>query len=703
MVRTARWSALHPWRAIAGWLVFVAVCAFVGGAVGLRTEGDQQGLHGQSAQAAQWLHGAGLDQPDTEDVLISARAGGLDRTAALRAAADVTRRLTSLSEVSKVAAPVTSPDGSAVLVEASLTTGASAGRLLAATAATQAAAPALRVEEVGSASFDDAVNHQVAKDLGAAAALSLPVTLIIMILAFGAVVAAGVPVLLALSAVGAATGLSSLVSHVLPDSGSTSSMILLMGMAVGVDYSLFYVTRARAERRRGLSPLAAVEVAAATSGHAVVVSGADVITSMAGLFLATDMTFTSLAAGSIIVVAVAVVGSLTVLPALLVTLGGRIDRLRVPFLGRERAPRLWPAVLRPVVAHPGRALVASVAVLGALAVPAFGLRLAADSPRSLPSTITETHALGRLTAAFPGTTTTHDVVVTAPAGDAGEVTRRLHGLAGRLGSDPSFVAGTASYAASADGTVHTLRMDAPFDPESTGAKNGVRTLRSAETALAQGMARAKVAVGGETAADMDTDAHLSARLPWVVAGVVLVTMVIMALVFGSVAISLVTAAANLLSAGAAFGVLALVFGHHWFDGLLGYTSTGTVINWIPLFTFAVLFGLSMDYHVFVLSRVREAARAGVPLREAVRDGVTRSAGTVTSAALVMVSVFAIFASLHMVEMKELGFGLAVAVLVDALVVRTVVLPAALCLLGRWAWWPGRQSSASSGRALATRS
>ncbi|MGH3745224.1 MAG: MMPL family transporter, partial [Mycobacteriales bacterium] len=659
------------------------------------------GLHGQSAQAAQWLHGAGLDQPDTEDVLITARTGALDRAAAMRATADVTRRLSALPEVSRVAAPVTSPDGSAVLVEASLATDASAARLLDATAATQQASPALRVEEVGSASFDDAVNHQVAQDLGAAATLSLPVTLVIMILAFGAVVAAGVPVLLALSAVGAATGLSSLVSHVLPDSGSTSSMILLMGMAVGVDYSLFYVTRARAERRRGLTPLAAVEVAAATSGHAVVVSGAAVIASMAGLFLATDVTFTSLAAGSIIVVAVAVIGSLTVLPALLVKLGGRIDRLRVPFLGRERAPRLWPAVLRPVIAHPGRSLVASVVVLGALAVPAFGLRLAADSPRSLPGTIAETHALSRLTAAFPGTTTTHDVVVTAPAGDAAEVTRRLHALGADIGSTASFVAGTASYASSPDGTVQALRIDAPYDPESKGAKNGVHLLRSAEGTVTQDIPAARVAVGGETAADMDTDAHLSARLPWVVAGVVLVTMLIMALVFGSPAISLVTAAVNLLSAGAAFGVLALVFGHHWFDGLLGYTSTGTVINWIPLFTFAVLFGLSMDYHVFVLSRVREAVRSGVALREAVRDGVTRSAGTVTSAAVVMVSVFAIFASLHMVEMKELGFGLAVAVLVDALVVRTVVLPAALCLLGRWAWWPGRQSSGPSGRALTT--
>jgi RND superfamily putative drug exporter len=338
-------------------------------------------------------------------------------------------------------------------------------------------------------------------------------------------------------------------------------------------------------------------------------------------------------------------------------------------------------VLRPVTAHPGRALLVAVVALGALALPALGLRLADDTPKSLPSSIAETHSLARLTEAFPGTTTDHDLVVTAPAAAAGEVKARLVALSQQL-HGPGFVAGSATVTASRDGTVHVLRIDAPFDPESKQAKAGVATLRHAEGTVSRGLAGAKVAVGGETARDMDMDAHLSSRLPWVMAAVIAVTMVIMMFAFGSFAISLVTAAANLLSAGAAFGVLALVFQHHWFDGLLGYTSTGTVINWIPLFTFGVLFGLSMDYHVFVLSHVREAVREGLPLRAAIRAGVTRSAGTVTSAALVMVSVFAIFASLHMIEMKQLGLGLAVAVLIDALVIRAVVLPAALCLLGR---------------------
>ena len=288
-------------------------------------------------------------------------------------------------------------------------------QLLAATADVQRASPALRVEEVGSISLNDAVNAQVGRDLGAAASFSLPVTLLILLVAFGAIVAAGVPVLLALSAVVSATGLSALASHVIHDSGSTSSMILLMGMAVGVDYSLFYVKRAREERQRGLAHLDAIELAAETSGHSVLVSGLAVIVSMVGLFFAHDAVFNSLAMGSIVVVSVAVIGSLTVLPAVLVKLGRLIDRPRVPVLWRiatqTREPRLWPAVLKPALTRPGRTLLVAVLLLGALALPALGLRLQSDTARSLPTSIPQTQTLNRLTAEYPSRNTTQVIVV----------------------------------------------------------------------------------------------------------------------------------------------------------------------------------------------------------------------------------------------------------------------------------------------------
>ena len=701
-VRVARWSATHPWRAIALWLAFVFACVALGSLAGLREISDIDDTTGQSHTAAQWLHDAHLESPDTETVLVTAPSGRLDTAAATQVAAEAGAKMRHLSQVTAVAKPLVSPGRSAVATQVTLAHDADVAPLQDVTAAVAKEHPALRVEQVGSVSMTNAVNDQVASDLSAVTEYSLPVTIVIMLIAFGAIVAAGVPILLALSAVGAATGLSSLASHVLPDSGSTSSMILLMGMAVGVDYSLFYVKRARAERHAGRSQLDAVEIAAETSGHSVLVSGLAVIVSMLGLFVTSDAVFSSLAAGSIIVVAVAVLGSLTVLPAVLVKLGRRIDRPRVPVLWRwtmtDREPRLWSALLRPSLRRPGRTLVISVLVLGAVALPAFGMRLASDSAKSLPSSIAEKHAFDRLTTAFPSENTTHEVVVRAPAGAAAAVTSALGGLEDRLRSDRLFVAGSGAIDRSEDRTVQVLRVDAPVDAESDGARTGVAQLRALTPQVVAGIDGAQWAVGGESATNIDTDRHLADRLPWVIAFVIVLTMVIMGWVFRSVVLAVLTAAVNLLSAGAAFGVLVLVFQNSWADGLLGYESTGALINWVPLFTFAVLFGLSMDYHVFVLSHVREAAAQGLSVRDAVRVGITRSAGTVTSAAVVMVSVFAIFASLHMVEMKELGLGLAVAVLVDALVIRGVILPSLLVLLGRRIWWPGRGPAVTSSPA-----
>ncbi|WP_375498332.1 MMPL family transporter [uncultured Jatrophihabitans sp.] len=702
-VRAARWSATHPWKAISLWLVFVAACIAVGSVSGTHQASGLDLTTGQSGRAAHWLHDSGLERPDTENVLVTARAGALPAVEAQTTLTQAARGLARLPLVSAVSAPVTSRDGSAMTIAATLRdagkeqSDVDVSSLQAVTAAVQRAHPDLRVEQVGAVSLDTAVNDRVDEDLSAATTFSLPVTLAILLVAFGAIVAAGVPVLLALSAVGSATGLSALASHLVPDSGSTSAMILLMGMAVGVDYSLFYVKRARAERQAGHSALDAVEIAAETAGHSVLVSGSTVVVAMVGMYLTGNLVFASLATGSTIVVAVAVLGSLTVLPAVLVKLGRAIDRPRVPVLWRltagEREPRLWPALLRPALERPGRTLTVSVLALALLALPALGMRLASDSPASLPNVIAEKQSLDRLSTAFPDQNATQRVVVRAPAGSAPAVVGALADIAKRGAADGAFVPGRADIRTSRDGTVHALTLQAPFDAESGKARAGVTSLRS--TLVPDAVVRiagARWAVGGDSADAMDADRQLSDRLPWVIAFVVGLTMLIMGWVFRSVVIALSTALVNLLSAGAAFGALVAVFQNSWAEGLLGFHSTGALINWIPLFTFAVLFGLSMDYHVFVISRIREAAMQGLSTRDAIRMGITGSAGTVTSAAIVMISVFAIFASLHMIEMKELGVGLAVAVLVDALVVRVIVLPSLMMLLGRWNWWPGRLAS-----------
>ncbi|MBE7189690.1 MMPL family transporter, partial [Jatrophihabitans endophyticus] len=682
-VRLARWSATHAWRAVALWLVFVAACVLVGQLTHLREQNAVQGETGQSQQALRWQRAGHLTGADTEDVVVTARHGRLDTAAGRRAAREVRSRLAALPQVASVARPVTSKDGSTIAVEATLRHGAGVSALLDATAAVQKANPSVVVAQTGTKTLNRAVNDQVASDLSSASTFSLPVTLVILLVAFGAIVAAGVPVLLALSAVGSATGLSALVSHLIPDSGSTSSMILLLGMAVGVDYSLFYVKRARAERRAGHSTVDSVEIAAETSGHSVLVSGVAVVVAMLGMYVSGSVTFYSLATGSIMVVAVAVLGSLTVLPALLVLLGRRIDRPRVPMVWRWTAQqhdsRFWTRVLRPSLDRPARTLAIATAVLALLAIPALGMRLASDSVASLPGSIAAKATLDRLTAAFPAQNDTADVVVRAAPSDAPAVRDALVDLTGRTERSPLFVhTGRPMITVSSDRATADLRVVLPSDSESAAAREAVTTLRDRLAPDTVGrIAGARFAVGGDTADDMDTDALLSSRLPWVIAVVVGLTLLLTGFAFRSTLLAFATAGMNLLSAGAAFGVLVLVFQHHWADGLLGYTSTGHLINWVPLFTFAVLFGPSMDYHVFVINRVREQLALGMSMREAVRTGVGRSAGTVTSAALVMVSVFSIFASLHMVEMKELGLGLAVSVLVDAVVVRSVLLPSLL--------------------------
>src|SRR3954447_1013366 len=387
-VGMARWSAEHPWRAIALWMVFVAVCFVGGNMAGTHKATAQDDAIGESGQAYVMIeHGKFADEPAVDNVLITPMSGKLDVAAATKAAKAAQAKLGAVTGVAKVGDPVPSSNGQALLVPITMTGDPDTASnrvepLRAATAEVQAQYPALRVEEVGGPSIQKALDDTLGKDFQKAELLSLPVTLVILILAFGALIAAGVPVLLGLSSVAAAMGLSTLASHIVPAGNATGSVILLIGMAVGVDYSLFYVRREREERARGRGHVDAVEIAAETSGHAVVVSGTAVVIAMSGLFLAGDAIFSSLAVGSILVVAVAVIGSLTVLPALLAKLGRWVDRPRIPFVWRVTPPRVsggevtsrvWSAILRPALRRPWLTLILSVGALLALAAPALGM------------------------------------------------------------------------------------------------------------------------------------------------------------------------------------------------------------------------------------------------------------------------------------------------------------------------------------------
>ncbi|MDG9674928.1 MMPL family transporter [Micromonospora sp. DH14] len=708
-VRLARWSAEHPWRAIALWAVFVAVCFVGGNAAGLNeaTNGDQ--AIGEAGRASVIVDAGDFADPAVDNVLITSPGGALDQAAAKAAADDAAARLRTVAGVAGVGQPVTARDGSALLLPITMsgdpeTASERVQPLRDATAAVQAAHPELRVEQVGGPSIGQALDDTLGKDFKRAELLSLPVTLAILIIAFGALIAASVPVLLALSSVAAAMGLSTLASHLVPATDTTAPVILLIGMAVGVDYSLFYIRREREERAKGRSGLDAVEIAAETSGHAVVVSGFAVIISMAGLLLAGDVVFSSLAIGSILVVAVAVTGSLTVLPALLARLGRWVDRPRVPLLwrltaprtgrhGGPRSPRLWPAVLRPALRAPVATLVISVGLLLALAAPALGMKLKFPGMEDLPRTTAAMQAYDRLTAAFPSAGTNHVVAVRAPADQADRVRAALTDLSARAAGDPLFAPAEADgpkIEVSADHRVTVLDVPTPYASRDDRSVRSLEKLRGdLVPAELRGIPGIEYAVGGGVADSEDYAQHVRDKLPLVMGFVLVLTFLVMAFTFRSVVIAASSIALNLLSAGAAYGLLVLVFQGEWAQGLLGFTSMGAIVSWLPLFLFVVLFGLSMDYHVFVVSRIREGVRSGLANRDAVSYGITSSAGVVTSAAIVMVGVFSIFATLSTIDMKQLGIGLAAAILLDATIIRGVVLPALMTMLGDANWWAPR--------------
>jgi len=697
-VRLARWSATHAWRAMALWVVFVALCFTVGSLAGTRKIDDSDQDIGEVSRADRIVTSGNFNHPATENVLITAASGNMDKATA--AAQAVTQRLRALAEVARVDDPVPAPHGSALLIQVTLTGDRDSAsdhvqRLLDVTAAVQSEYPSLRVEEVGEASLGKALDETLGKDFQRAELFSVPVTLVILLVAFGALIAAGVPVLLALSAVAAAIGLCTAASHLVPAVDAVDSVILLIGLAVGVDYSLFYLRREREERARGRGHLDAIELAAATSGHAVVVSGLAVMVSMAGLFLADDAVFSSFAVGSILVVAVAVIGSLTVLPAILAKLGRWVDRPRVPLLwrlaSRTGQPRFWPAVLRPALRHPWVTLVGSVAALLALTAPALGMTLKFPGPQDLPRTTAVMHTYDRLAAAFPGTATTHEVAVKTPAGSTAAVAAALDDLVTRTKGDPLFAQdGLPGAEVSADGTVLVLSVATPYPGGSDEARRSLDKLRTELVPATVGtVPGVDYAVGGQVAEDVDYAHHVRRKLPLVIGFVLLLTFLVMAVTFRSIVVALTAISLNLLSAGAAYGLVTVVFQHSWAERILDFRSNHAVVSWLPLFLFVVLFGLSMDYHVFVVSRIREAVLGGVPTRRAVAEGITGSAGVVTSAAAVMVAVFSIFATLSTLDMKQMGVGLAAAILIDATIIRAVVLPSVMTLLGDANWWGPR--------------
>ncbi|WP_229909949.1 MMPL family transporter [Streptomyces flavofungini] len=711
-VRVARWSALHPWRAIVGWFVFVVLCLAAGITAGMNQATSADFRVGEAGRAEGLAARGDLQIKPLEQILISARPGrrleGRTAEAADAAVRDVTRRMKALPEVDEVAAPVRSKDGRVLRVPVTLKGPEQEGKknvvpLQAETEKVKKAHPDVVVEETGAASVSKGVNDQRGKDLAFSETITLPVTLITLALVFGSVLMVGVPLLLAITSIMATMGLAMLASHLLPDTGVGMNMILLIGMAVGVDYTLFYLKREREERARAggrLSAEALVEAAAATAGRAIVISGLAVIVSTAALYLAGDVIFDSLATGTILVVAVAVVSSVTVLPAMLVKLGSRAERRAdkrraagkpVKSDADKKPGRVWNALLTPARKRPALTLCLAVLVLLGLAAPAVTMKLKDPARDSFSREIPAMQGYDRLLHAFPDLRIRYQVVVAAEPGRAGQVKDALRDLDRRAAADPLLARHDRPVIkTSADGRVSTLDLGARHATYSDEAAEALDHIRDDYLPATVGkLDGVESGVSGDVPRGVDYVDHQNQKLPLVLGLLLLMTFAMTVYAFRSVVLGLLGVGLNLLSAASALGLLVLVFQGEWAEDLLSFVSLHGISSRVPLFLFVILFGLSMDYQVFVVSRIREAALNGVPTRQAVIDGIAASAKVVTSAAIVMVTVFASFVMLHILEMKQMGFVLAVAVLLDAFVIRVMILPAALLLLGRATWWPSK--------------
>jgi uncharacterized membrane protein YdfJ with MMPL/SSD domain len=696
--RMARWSAHHRKKAIFGWLALSIALFAVSIASPMKQIVFETSGPGESGRMDKILY-EDFRQPAGEAVLIQHRTLTAADPAFQKTVKAVIAGVAPLDAIAKTESPLDaensgqiSGDKRSAFVGLELKGDPDNANdvidpVVARVDEVQKANPDFYIGSFGT-STGKAVEAGFFDDLKKAGEFSVPLTLIILVVAFGALVAAGIPLLLALTAVLGTLGIVALISQFLPMSESVSAIILLIGLAVGVDYTMFYLKREREERAKGLSEEAALEAAAATSGRSVLISGSTVIVAMAGMFLTGDADFASFGAATITVVAVAMLGSLTVLPALLSKLGDNVDRLRVPFVHRLRRDdgegRFWGAIIDRVLRRPALSAGLAAGLLVALAVPAVQLHTANPSIDTYPQNLLTTY--NRMKDAFPGTQVAASVVVKAPNVETPAMKEAIGQLKWR-----ALYRGVMYEPIDVDvneaKTVANISIPVKGSGSDSTSNEALAALRDEIVPVTVGsVPDAVVGVTGETAQSKDFNDQMKTVAPLVFGFVLLFAFVLMLVSFRSIVIAGKTIVLNLLSVGAAYGILVLVFQHGWGKQLLGFEFTGGIDPFLPILLFVILFGLSMDYHVFVLSRVREGYESGMSTDAAVAHGIKSTAGVVTSAAIVMVGVFAIFATLQMMIFKQFGVGLASAILIDATLIRAILLPATMKLLGDWNWY-----------------
>ena len=672
--RAGHWSARHRKTAIFGWLVLMIAVAFIGNSLGQEKPTNAQKMDGETRRAETILENAGFPKKSGEMVLVQSKTVTVNDPAFKAAIKDAAKTVGALPIVANVTRDTVSPDKHSALVQFDLkgdpnTATDRVQPTLDATAKVAARHPHIAVEQFGDASLNKQITDQAAKEEGSSNLRSLLITLLILALTFGALVAAAVPVLLALTAIVGTSGLVALVSQIVPIDDIALPAIMLIGLAVGIDYSLFYIRREREERAKGASKLEAIDIAAATSGRAVLISGLTVISAMAGMLLTGNTIFISMGLATILVIAVAVLGSLTVLPAVLAALGDKLEKVRIPFIGKRqsqaRESRFWGFVTDRVMRHPIVAIVVAGGALVALSLPALGMQTKLPGIESYSKDQPGIGTYLKIQKAFPAEADFATVVVKAKHVDAKDV----QGAIARLKP--------ADVEVNPKGTVAKVNVHLAGSGVDDEAMASLKQLREHTIPAAFRGVNASADVTGAAAGTADFNATMHQKTPIVFAFVLGLSFVLLLATFRSIVIPIKAIILNLLSVGASYGLLTLVFQEQRGEA---------VTSWLPLFLFVILFGLSMDYHVFILSRVREAFNGGMTSAEAVAHGIKSTAGTVTSAAIIMVAVFGEFAMQSSLDTKQMGVGLAFAIFVDATIIRGVLLPASMKLLGDWNWY-----------------
>jgi len=697
----ARTAAVHPWRVVAAWgLVLVASVVVIGTLLASAFTSDAGITTSPDSVKAEKLIAESFSQGDRVDEVVIIRSAQLRAdepvfkafVAEVRASIRSTDAAKTVSDPYAPARTAISEDGHAVLVTLELGEDAETGivRVLEEVVAANSAAD-FEVDITGANTLGHDFAELSESDLtNGELKFGLPAAIVVLILVFGALVAAFIPMSIAIGSIIVTVAISSVVGQFTSLSFFIVNMIAAMGLALGIDYSLFVLSRYREERQAGRDKLDAIVATGGTSGKAVLFSGSSFVVALLGLLLVPDTVLRSLALGAIIVGLVTMAAALTLLPALLSLLGDRVNALRLPFVGRDRPAEspFWTRAVGSVIRRPAVALTLGVLLLLAAAYPVLGLRTGTSGVEALPDSTFVKSGATALEQSFPGTTTTDpaQVVITGDIA-SGTVAAAIARLQESVVGDQDF--GPAAQQTSENGRVALVEIPLAGNPDSEQARRGLERLRSDLIPDSFDETSTDVVVGGATAQSVDYSDVINDWLPVVLAFVLGLSFLLLTVVFRSIVLSASAVLFNLLSVGAAYGLLVLVFQHGIGADLLGFQQVERVEAWVPIFLFSVLFALSMDYHVFLLSRIRERyARTG-DTNEAIVHGIAATGRIITGAAVIIVVVFAGFAAGQLVSFQQMGFGVGVALLVDATLIRMVVVPAAMTLLGRWNWYlPG---------------